>query len=103
MGYRYYDKAGKAVQYPFGFGLSYTEFAYSDLTVTPEGKTVKVHCTVKNTGDRVGAEVVQLYVAPPQGKAFRPVRELRAFRKVFLQPGESAGVYFTLCRRAFAY
>lgn len=65
MGYRYYDKAGKAVQYPFGFGLSYTEFAYSDLTVTPEGKTVKVHCTVKNTGDRVGAEVVQLYVAPP--------------------------------------
>ena len=103
MGYRYYDKAGKAVQYPFGFGLSYTEFAYSDLTVTPEGKTVKVHCTVKNTGDRVGTEVVQLYVAPPQGKAFRPVRELRAFRKVFLQPGESAGVDFTLCRRAFAY
>ena len=103
VGYRYYDKAGKAVQYPFGFGLSYTEFTYSGLTVTPEGETVKVHCTVKNTGGRAGAEVVQLYVAPPQGKAFRPVRELRAFRKVFLQPGESAGVDFTLCRRAFAY
>ena len=103
VGYRYYDKAGKAVQYPFGFGLSYTEFAYSDLTAELDGDTVKVHCTVKNTGDRAGAEVVQLYVAPPQGKAFRPVRELRAFRKVFLQPGESAPVDFTLCRRAFAY
>lgn len=98
VGYRYYDKAGVPVRWPFGFGLSYTEFAYSDLTV--EGDTVTV--TVRNTGKRAGAEVVQLYLAAPQEGFHRPVRELKGFRKVHLQPGESETVRFTLIDRDFA-
>lgn len=98
VGYRYYDKAGVPVRWPFGFGLSYTEFAYSDLTV--EGDTVTV--TVRNTGKRAGAEVVQLYLAAPQEGLHRPVRELKGFQKVHLQPGESETVRFTLTSRSFA-
>lgn len=98
VGYRYYDKAGFPVRWPFGFGLSYTEFAYSDLTV--EGDTVSV--TVRNTGKCAGAEVVQLYLAAPQEGLHRPVRELKGFQKVHLQPGESETVRFTLTRRSFA-
>lgn len=98
VGYRYYDKAGVPVRWPFGFGLSYTEFAYSDLTV--EGDTVSV--TVRNTGKCAGAEVVQLYLAAPQEGLHRPVRELKGFRKVHLQPGESETVRFTLIDRNFA-
>lgn len=107
VGYRYYDKAGLAVQYPFGHGLSYTEFAYADLALdrdtVAENGTLGVSLTVTNTGGVAGQEIVQLYVAPPQGAAFRPVRELRAFAKVALAPGESRRVAFTLDRRAFAY
>ena len=98
VGYRYYDKAGVPVRWPFGFGLSYTEFAYSDLTV--KGDAVCV--TVRNTGKCAGAEVVQLYIAAPQEGLHRPVRELKGFRKVHLQPGESERVRFTLTRRSFA-
>ena len=98
VGYRYYDKAGIAVRWPFGYGLSYTEFACSDLTAN--GDTVSV--TVKNTGKRAGAEVVQLYVCAPQNGLHRPVRELKGFRKVFLQPGESRTVTFILTDRSFA-
>ena len=97
-GYRYYDKAKLAVRWPFGHGLSYTAFTYSDLSA--EGRNVKI--TVTNTGKRAGAEVVQLYIAPPQGGIHRPVRELKAFTKVFLQPGESQTVSFTLDERSFA-
>ena len=97
-GYRYYDKAKLAVRWPFGHGLSYTAFTYSDLSA--EGRNVKL--TVTNTGKRAGAEVVQLYIAPPQGGIHRPVRELKAFTKVFLQPGESQTVSFTLDERSFA-
>lgn len=107
VGYRHYDKAGKAVAYPFGFGLSYTQFAYSDLTLSArecgEGETVCVSCRVTNTGKMAGAEIVQLYVAAPEGAVFRPVRELRDYAKVFLQPGESKTVTFRLDRRSFAY
>lgn len=107
VGYRYYDKAGKEVAYPFGHGLSYTEFAYSDLKLSAselgETDTVDVSVTVTNTGDRAGKEVVQLYVAPPMDGIFRPVRELRAFTKVWLENGESKTVSMTLNRRAFAY
>lgn len=98
VGYRYYDKAGVPVRWPFGYGLSYTEFSYSDLTV--EEDTVSV--TVRNVGKRAGAEVVQLYLAAPQKGFHRPVRELKGFRKVHLQPGESETVRFTLIDRDFA-
>ena len=97
-GYRYYDKAGKAVRFPFGYGLSYTQFAYSDLKI--EGRTVTA--TVTNTGSTAGAEVVQLYVAPPQNGLYRPAKELKGFAKVSLQPGESQTVRFELNDRSFA-
>lgn len=98
VGYRFYDKADVPVRWPFGFGLSYTSFAYSDLAVS--GDTARV--TVKNIGARAGSEVVQLYIAPPAGGLHRPVRELKGFCKVFLQPGESETVTFALDERAFA-
>ena len=107
VGYRYYDKAGKEVAYPFGHGLSYTSFAYSDLKLSAaeinENDSLTVSVTVTNTGDRAGKEIVQLYIAPPCDGIFRPVRELRAFAKVELAPGESRDVSLTLDRRAFAY
>ena len=98
VGYRYYDKAGVPVRWPFGYGLSYTEFSYSDLTV--EGNTVSV--TVRNVGKCSGVEVVQLYIAAPQDGLHRPVRELKGFQKVHLQPGESKTVRFALTSRCFA-
>ena len=98
VGYRYYDRAGAPVRWPFGYGLSYTEFDYSSLTVN--GDTVSV--AVKNTGSFAGAEVVQLYIGAPQDGLHRPLRELKGFQKVFLQPGESRTVTFTLTDRSFA-
>ena len=98
VGYRYYDKAGVPVRWPFGYGLSYTEFAYSNLAV--EGDSVSV--TVKNTGSLAGAEVVQLYMEAPQDGLHRPLRELKGFQKVFLQPGETQTVTFPLTDRSFA-
>ena len=97
-GYRYYDKAGVPVRWPFGYGLSYTTFAYTDLTV--EDRTVTV--TVTNTGLLSGREVVQLYVAAPHDGIHRPARELKGFRKVFLQPGESKTITFHLDDRSFS-
>ena len=105
VGYRYYDAAGTAVAYPFGHGLSYTSFAYSGLELPAQwdGRgELALSCTVTNTGNRAGAEVAQLYVAPPEGTAFKPVRELRDYAKLTLQPGESRQVGFTLEPRAFA-
>ena len=98
VGYRYYDKSGTAVRWSFGYGLSYTSFVYSDLTVN--GNTVSV--AVKNIGAFAGAEVVQLYMHAPQDGLHRPLRELKGFRKVFLQPGEAQTVTFTLTDRSFA-
>ena len=98
VGYRYYDKSGVPVRWPLGYGLSYTTFAYSDLTVN--GDTVSV--TVRNTGKCAGAEVVQLYMEAPQDALHRPLRELKDFQKVFLQPGEGRTVIFTLTDRSFA-
>lgn len=106
IGYRWYDKVDRDVQHPFGFGLSYTTFAYSDLTVVIDDPTqaqARVSVTVTNTGDVFGAEVVQLYVADVEASVERPVRELRDFAKLHLAPGESATTEFTLDRRAFAY
>lgn len=98
VGYRYYDKAGVAVRFPFGYGLSYTEFAYSDLHI--HDRTVTA--TVTNTGSVPGAEVVQLYIAPPQEGMYRPIRELKGFARVELLPGESRQVTFTLDDRSLA-
>lgn len=98
VGYRYYEKSGVAVRWPFGYGLSYTTFAYSDLTV--DGNAVSV--AVKNTGSFAGAEVVQLYIRAPQDGLHRPLRELKGFQKVFLQSGESRTVTFPLTDRSFA-
>ena len=98
VGYRYYDKVGKAVRWPFGHGLSYTTFGYSDLIVEDR----KVSVTVTNTGNRSGAEVVQLYVVAPRDSIHRPIRELKGFQKVFLQPGESTVVTIELDDRSFA-
>lgn len=104
VGYRYYATVGRAVRYPFGHGLSYTSFESSDLTVDVTGHdTATASITVTNTGDRAGKHVVQLYVATTAGPVRRPVRELRAFTKVTLDPGESRRVELPLGRRAFAY
>lgn len=98
VGYRYYDKAHKPVRYPFGHGLSYTDFVYSNLSI--ENRTVSVQ--VQNTGKVRGAEVVQLYIAPPQNGVFRPAKELKGFFRVELEPGESTTVQFELDDRSFA-
>ena len=98
VGYRYYEKSGVAVRWRFGYGLSYTTFAYSDLTV--DGNAVSV--AVKNTGSFVGAEVVQLSVKTPQDGLHRPIRELKGFQKIFLEPGQRQTVTFSLTDRSFA-
>ena len=98
VGYRYYDKARVEVRYPFGHGLSYTSFKYSNLEIN--GYEVTVDIT--NTGSVKGAEVVQLYVAPKSEGAFRPVRELKGFCKIELDPQETATVRLTLDDRSFA-
>ena len=110
VGYRYYDTRNVEPQFPFGFGLSYTTFEYTDLKVTPlalaagaghSGAVVSL--TLHNTGSRAGAEVVQLYVHDGHSKIDRPVHELKGFRRVELKPGESQTVGFTLGRDAFSY
>lgn len=107
VGYRYYDKKAIKPLFPFGHGLSYTKFEYSDIvvdkTVIDEDDTVTVSVDVKNTGAVDGAEIVQLYVADAEGKIDRPIRELKGFEKVFLKSGEKKTVSFTLDRRSFAY
>ena len=102
VGYRWFDTAQLPVRWPFGHGLSYTSFAYSNLRITGQGTEWTVRCDVENTGPRFGKEVVQLYVAPPEGTLFRPVRELKGFCKAALAPGEKQTVTLTLHRRAFA-
>ncbi len=107
VGYRYYDKKNMDVLFPFGYGLSYTTFSYSDLRLSAsritDRETVTATVTVTNAGDRAGKTVVQLYVGDEESTVLRPVRELKGFEKVELQPGESMDVSFTLCKRAFAY
>lgn len=98
IGYRYCEKAGKRIRFPFGYGLSYTSFSYSGLEVKDNVVNVKV----TNTGKMTGAEIVQLYVAAPMEGIHRPLRELKGFKKVWLKPGESADVSFELNERSFA-
>ncbi|MGI5156571.1 glycoside hydrolase family 3 C-terminal domain-containing protein [Microbispora sp. CA-102843] len=104
VGYRYYETVELPVRYPFGHGLSYTTFAIGRLKVVRTGDdTATVTVTVTNTGERAGKHVVQVYVATSAGPVRRPARELRAFTKVSLAPGESRTVTLRLDRRAFAY
>lgn len=103
VGYRYYDKAKKRVRYPFGYGLSYTAFEYSNLRVEGgEGNSFTVRVDVKNVGEVAGAEIVQLYVAPPEGALYRAAQELKGFTKLTLAPGEVKTAIFTLTGRDFA-
>jgi beta-glucosidase len=109
VGYRGYDQVGRDVSYPFGHGLSYTTFDYADLTATISGRaadgdlTITVTCTVTNTGPRRGQEVVQLYVADPEAQVARPMRELKGFAKVTVEPGEVGTVAFHLGARDLSY
>ncbi|MBN2697157.1 MAG: glycoside hydrolase family 3 C-terminal domain-containing protein, partial [Bacilli bacterium] len=107
VGYRYFTSAKKQVLFSFGYGLSYTDFAYSELSLNSNvleipGK-IEVSVTVRNTGKYPGKEVVQLYVENPQNGIFRPLRELRAFKKIHLDPDESKTVIFVLTENDFAY
>jgi beta-glucosidase len=109
VGYRGYDKLDRDVSYPFGHGLSYTSFEYADLTTNLTGRhqdgdlVVNLTCRVTNTGDRRGKDVVQLYVGDPQASVARPTRELKAFAKVELDPGETTAVHFVLTPRDLSY
>ena len=103
VGYRYYDTADVEVLFPFGHGLSYAEFAYHDLIVTPTDEGAVVTFKVKNSGTMAGKEVAQLYVRDVDATVFRPDKELKGFAKVELQPGEETEVTLTLDRRAFAF
>ena len=107
VGYRYYDKKEMDVAYPFGYGLSYTTFACSDLKISNENPTDKdtitVSVDVTNTGNMAGKEVVQLYVKDCTSSAIRPEKELKGFKKVFLNPGETKTVTMELDKRSFAW
>ncbi|NKY09040.1 glycoside hydrolase family 3 C-terminal domain-containing protein [Cellulomonas hominis] len=107
IGYRWYDTRLVDVAYPFGHGLSYTTFGYSDVAATVSGEgagsSVEVRVTVTNTGARAGAETVQVYVGDPEAAVLRPVRELKAFAKVTLEPGASRTLTFTLGARDLSY
>lgn len=107
VGYRYYDKAQQDVQYPFGYGLSYTTFAYSNLRLSAsdidEGETLTATFRIKNTGNRAGAEVAELYVRDVESTIFRPDKELKGFVKVYLEPNEEQEVAIELDARAFRY
>ncbi|MCC8046122.1 MAG: glycoside hydrolase family 3 C-terminal domain-containing protein [Clostridiales bacterium] len=107
IGYRYYDKKKMDVLFPFGHGLSYTSFAYKVFKLSREtmsdADTVTVSCIIKNVGTCAGKEAVQLYVGVPDSDVRRPVRELKGFEKIFLEPGEEKEVSFLLDGRSFAY
>lgn len=107
IGYRYYDTAQKDVLFPFGYGLSYTTFEYSNIKLSSDNikdtDTVTVSFKIKNTGSVDGAEIAQIYVADKESTIFRPVKELRGFKKVFLKAGEEKEVSVELSKRAFAF
>jgi beta-glucosidase len=103
VGYRHYDTKNVAPLFPFGFGLSYTTFGYSDLRVDQNGKAATVEFGVTNTGKVAGTEVAQVYVRPINPRIDRPFQELKGFERVELQPGETKKVRLQLDSRAFAY
>ena len=99
IGYRYFTTAEKAVRFPFGYGMSYTTFAYSDMVADEQG----VSLTVTNTGSVAGTEIVQLYIAKKNGELFRPAKELKGFARVTLAPGEKQRITITLDDKAFRF
>lgn len=107
VGYRYYDTKKMEVRFPFGYGLSYTTYEYSNLKLSADQikdtDTLEVSVDVTNTGSMAGKEVVQLYVSDVESTVIRPAKELKGFEKVALAPGETKTVTFTLNKRAFAY
>lgn len=107
VGYRYYDTKKMDVLFPFGHGLSYTTFSYENMTIEKEQMadtdTVTVTADITNTGTCAGKEAVQLYVAAEGGSILRPEKELKGFEKIYLEPGETKRVSFTLSKRSFAY
>jgi beta-glucosidase len=106
VGYRYWTSSGKRPLFPFGFGLSYTRFEFSNLRVPASASSqvpIQVTVDVKNTGKVAAAEVAQLYLSDPSAPVKRPERELKGFAKVHLEPGESKQVVFSLDRRSFSY
>lgn len=107
QGYRYYDTKKIPTQYPFGYGLSYTEFTYSNLQLSSKlmhnGDTLTVSVDITNTGKVIGSEIVQVYVSDPQSYLIRPEKELKGFGRVTLAPGESKTIQIELDERAFAY
>jgi beta-glucosidase len=107
LGYRHFDRSPIKPMFPFGYGLSYTNFAYSNLSVSPrtgrDADSVVVTFDVKNVGERPGAEVAELYVGDSHASVPRPMKELKGFAKVLLQPGETGKITLHLNRRSFAY
>lgn len=103
VGYRYYDKHPEEILYPFGHGLSYTDFEYSNLSINKLESGVKVDFELKNIGDVAGAEVVQLYVSDPVSTVVKPIKELKKFEKVYLKSGETQKISFLLDYIDFAY
>jgi beta-glucosidase len=106
VGYRYYDMRDVEPLFPFGYGLSYTSFEYSDLQVPSEvkaGEDVTLTVTVKNTGQHAGKETVQVYVADKKSSLLRPRKELKGFQKILLDPGESRTITFVLDQRALSF
>lgn len=108
VGYRYYDSFDVKLEFPFGHGLSYTTFEYSNLIITLDEANkdeinVKVQATIKNAGSVYGAEVVQLYVSDKEASVERPVHELKSFTKVYLQPGEEKEINITLNKDSFSF
>ncbi|MGA7292611.1 MAG: glycoside hydrolase family 3 C-terminal domain-containing protein [Terriglobales bacterium] len=107
VGYRYFDKHKVDPLFPFGYGLSYTKFDYSDLRISPSdampGQPVEITLRLRNSGSRRGAEVVELYVHDGHSSVDRPIKELKGFRRVDLAPGEAKDVHFTLDRTAMAF
>jgi beta-glucosidase len=105
VGYRWYDARNITPRLPFGHGLSYTSFDYGELSVAPEaraGEPIEASLEIANRGERAGQEVVQLYVRDPLSRLARPEKELKAFAKVSLEPGQSTRVSFLLDDRALA-
>ena len=103
VGYRYFDKYKKEVLFPFGHGLSYTDFKYSKLKVSTKKNTTNVCVKIENIGNSDGADVIQLYIRDLESSVDRPIKELKAFKKIHLKKGEKKTIEFKLTERAFAF
>ncbi|MEJ2356338.1 MAG: glycoside hydrolase family 3 C-terminal domain-containing protein, partial [candidate division WOR-3 bacterium] len=107
VGYRHFDKENIEPLFPFGYGLSYTTFKYSDLKINKKSikknEKIKINLKVENTGEHAGAEIVQLYVQDTKASVERPIKELKEFKKVFLKPGEKKQISFELDKSALSF